>query len=348
MGWKRLDDGSDNNSTQLTSLTTKEYTLNSEDAIKYTIVIDVGDAHLHFSKRKGGNLAVTEVLQSDLELVEEEELLRIRSSNVPDFFKRFDAESKCFVPNEILEYEYPNDITASASTPSQLSEATEQASEDIIMGVKETATHMRSIIMGYTSSPESRNLKILSFFLEKLDAIIDGDVLEMKDKLFNKDMPSNRLASLHLQQLLNFTVNVGELLWQRRRSTLNTKENKFGLGEIVTHKVYGFRGVIVAWDPEPMMDVSMWDGLRHIDNPQDYPFYHIIPDQNDCIEAFGAGRPSRYVCEENLVVCPPDQRSIDVDLDVEWRYDLEKKKYLPPLDLKVRFSSLIASWCVKC
>jgi hemimethylated DNA binding protein len=286
-------------------------------------------------------MAIAEVLQNDLKLVEEEELLRIRSSNVSEFFTRFDSASKSFVPNEILEYEYPNDIMMSTSAPPQLSEATEAAAEDIIMGVKEAAAHMRSIMMGYTSAPESRDLKILGFFLEKLDAILDGDILEMKDKLFNKEMPSNRLAALHLQQLLNFTVNVGDLLWERRRATENTKENKFGLGDIVSHKVYGFRGVVVAWDPEPMMDVSMWDGLQHIDNPQDYPFYHIIPDHNDCIEAFGAERSSRYVCEENLVVCPPDQRSIDVDLEAEWRYDLEKKKYLPPLDLKVSFASRV-------
>merc|ERR1711935_739871 len=85
-----------------------------------------------------------------------------------------------------------------------------------------------------------------------------------------------------------------------------------------------------------MMDVSMWDGLQHIENPQDYPFYHIIPDRNDCIEAFGAERPSRYVCEENLAVCPEGRRMIDVDLDAEWRYDLTEKKYLPPLDLKFK------------
>mmetsp|Transcript_1290 Transcript_1290/g.2580 ORF Transcript_1290/g.2580 Transcript_1290/m.2580 type:complete len:744 (-) Transcript_1290:39-2270(-) len=337
VGWKRLDEDSGSDSTQLTSLTKKDYALDAEDLVKCSVVLDVGDAHLHYSKRREtGNMSIAEVLQSDLELVEEDELLRIRSSNVSEFFTRFDPASKSFVPNEILEYEYPNDITESASAPPQLSEVTEAAAEDIIMGVKETAAHMRSIIMGYTSAPESRNLKILSFFLEKLDAILDGDVLEMKDKLFHKEMPSNRLASLHLQQLLNFTVNVGELLWERRRAMENTKETKFGLGDVVTHKVYGFRGVVVAWDPEPMMDVSMWDGLQHIDNPQDYPFYHVIPDQNDCIEVFGAERPSRYVCEENLAVCPPDQRSIDVDLEVEWKYDLEAKKYLPPLDLKFK------------
>ncbi|CAJ1954524.1 unnamed protein product [Cylindrotheca closterium] len=337
IGWKRLEGASGKDPTQLTSLTTKEYALDAEDSIKYSIVLDVGDAHLHYAKRReGGNMAVAEVLQTDLELVEEEELLRIRSSNVSEFFTRFDSASKSFVPNEILEYEYPKDTMISTSAPTQLSDATEAAAEDIIMGVKETAAYMRSIIMGYSSAPESRNLKILGFFLEKLDAILEGDVLEMKDKLFNKELPSNRLAALHLQQLLNFIVNVGELLWERRRARENTKENKFGLGDIVTHKVYGFRGVVVAWDPEPMMDVSMWDGLQHIDNPQDYPFYHIIPDHNDCIEAFGAERPSRYVCEENLVVCPSDQRSIDVDLDTEWRYDLDEKKYLPPLDLKFK------------
>lgn len=118
----------------------------------------------------------------------------------------------------------------------------------------------------------------------------------------------------------------------------NKKRIKYTLGTIVRHKKYGFRGVIVAWDGRPVVDVSRWDGLQHIKDPHLYPFYHIIPDQNDCITIFGNERPSRYVCEENLELCPEHERTtMDVDLEPEWIYNHSDGRYEPPDDLKVCF-----------
>jgi len=94
--------------------------------------------------------------------------------------------------------------------------------------------------------------------------------------------------------------------------------------------------VIVAADPEPTVDVSRWDGLQHIKNPEKYPFYHIIPDQDDCIQAFGGERPFRYVCEANLVDCPTTERQIEVDLGPEWDHDATKGIYIPPDDVKFK------------
>ena len=87
---------------------------------------------------------------------------------------------------------------------------------------------------------------------------------------------------------------------------------------------------------EPAYDVSRWDGLQHIDNPEEYPFYHVIPDRNDAIVAFGGERPWRYVCEENLEPCPKDNRGLDVDLELEWTNDVKNGKYVPPEELKLR------------
>lgn len=335
VGWERTDNESTSNEEPTTSLTKKNYPLDPADNVKYMVVVDGNDAHLHYSKRRESNLSsIAEVLQSELETVNDESLRRIRSSHVSDFFKRFDSETNSFVPNEILAYEFPADIDDFPQF--QLSKESEDASKNIIAGTQEAATHLRSLILGYTSAPETRDLKLLGFFLDKLSALSEGDVLSVQDKLSAEHIPSNKLAAMHLQQLLNLTVNVGELLWQKRRSVENEKEIKFGLGDVVRHKLYGFRGVVVAWDPEPSFDVSRWDGLQHIKDPQNFPFYHVIPDQDDCIDAFGAERPSRYVCEENMESCPVEQRQIDVDLEPEWEFNHTDRVYSPPDDLKVR------------
>jgi hypothetical protein len=87
---------------------------------------------------------------------------------------------------------------------------------------------------------------------------------------------------------------------------------------------------------EPACDVSHWDGLQHIDNPEEHPFYHVIPDPNDTMIAFGRERSWRYVCEKNLEPCPNEQRNIDVDLEPEWMYDSAAGMYIPPDDLVFR------------
>jgi hemimethylated DNA binding protein len=262
-------------------------------------------------------------------------LLRIRNTHAAAHFKRFDSKTNYFVPNEVIAYEFPNDLLDEFRQPPLLNEKSEQAAKDVIEGVQQMADHLRNVILGFTSAPESRGLKLLAFFLEKLNALSDGDVVPVKDR-FSADLPTTqKLASMHLQKLLNLVVEIGELLWQKRMSAECERPIKFALGDVVRHKEYDFRGVVVAWDPEPSIDVSRWDGLQHIKDPHQFPFYHIIPDQNDCIQAFGGERHSKYVCEENLEICHRDSRDIDVDLAPEWDFDSADGVYIPPDDLKV-------------
>jgi hypothetical protein len=84
---------------------------------------------------------------------------------------------------------------------------------------------------------------------------------------------------------------------------------------------------------EPTYEVTHWDGLQHIENPEQYPFYHVIPDPTDTMVAFGGERSWRYVCEENLEPCPRDSRDIDVDLEPEWSFDTTSRSYKPPEEL---------------
>jgi hemimethylated DNA binding protein len=228
--------------------------------------------------------------------------------------------------------------------PRQPNEITVKAAEAVTSGVKDTANYLKGIIMaGGMREQELKEMKLLSFFLDRLNELSSGDVIPVEGR-FNSESSETpqKLAIMHLQQLHNLVVEAGQLIWQRRTSMESPRKTQFYLGDVVEHQKYGFRGVIVAWDPKPSIDVSRWDGLQHIKDPQEYPFYHIIPDQSDCIQAFGGERSSRYVCEANLTLCPIDRRNVDVDLEPEWEYNHADRTYIPPEDLQVcRYSNFL-------
>ena len=361
VGWERLSSSS--STTPNTSLTQKTYDKNpvenddsqqqqassSTDRIRYSILLDSGDAHMHYTKRREpGDLSSAQVHQPDLVLVDDLTLCRIRSTYSSQHFERFDSETKRFVPNAMKLYEFPADFEEEETgdrqiQPSLLSPDVESAAKSVITGVQNLAHHLKDMILGGRSSaPELEQLKLLSFVLRRVEELSMGNVTTTKEKIQypNREaIPADKLATFHLRALLNLTVEVGELLWQRKTTLESKVQTKFNVGDIVEHKRYGFRGVVVAWDPKPLVDVSRWDGLQDIENPQNYPFYHIIPDQNDCIEAFGGERPSRYVCEENLVSCPGDRRRrLQIDLQSpEWVFDDQSLTYKAPEDLKFKF-----------
>ena len=116
----------------------------------------------------------------------------------------------------------------------------------------------------------------------------------------------------------------------------------YSLGQIVRHKLYGFRGVITGFDEKPRMDVSNWDGLQGIEDASEKPFYHIRPDINDCIKAFGGPRDFRYCCEDNLEFISsyaggPLELATDLNR-AEWRWDPATASYTPSQELKFMFA----------
>lgn len=76
-GWRRIEPNAGSSTgkyDQPTSLTQKSYqSLDPVDTIRYTILLDSGDAHLHYSKRQqSGTFNQAEVHQSDVELVDDD------------------------------------------------------------------------------------------------------------------------------------------------------------------------------------------------------------------------------------------------------------------------------------
>jgi hemimethylated DNA binding protein len=269
-------------------------------------------------------------------------LIRIRSSWIARHFDRFDSLRRCFVPNEGRAFQYPldnphySDVEESTETQSR-----NEIGKQIVSGVQEFASRLERLIPDVTSSAESRELGLLALFQDRLSSLANGDIVPDSAFLSAKDLSHGDLASYQLRHLLNLTMELADLLRIRRISKEEKQRIRFSLGEVVQHKKYGFRGVIVAWDPKPAVDVSRWDGLGDIENAADLPFYHVVPDQGDCIEAFGGERPFRYVCEANLEPCPRERSFIDVDLEPGWERISTNPEYSPPVDIKFKYAEYL-------
>lgn len=76
---------------------------------------------------------------------------------------------------------------------------------------------------------------------------------------------------------------------------MNTRTAKFAIGQVVRHKTYGLRGVIVDVDPEFGHGDAWWNSLPEEGRPErGQPFYRVIAEGLDDDQA-------AYVSEQNLV-----------------------------------------------
>ena len=80
---------------------------------------------------------------------------------------------------------------------------------------------------------------------------------------------------------------------------MNQTQFKFQIGQIIQHKRYGYRGVIVQNDPACTAEES-WYQKNQTQPKRSQPWYHVLVD---------AGMHSTYVAEENLEV---DQKQAEI------------------------------------
>ncbi|WP_068312665.1 heat shock protein HspQ [Polycladidibacter hongkongensis] len=70
---------------------------------------------------------------------------------------------------------------------------------------------------------------------------------------------------------------------------------KFGIGKVVRHRTFGFRGVIFDVDPVYDNTEEWWQSIPEDVRPhKDQPFYHLLAENDE--EEYVA-----YVSEQNLV-----------------------------------------------
>lgn len=108
-------------------------------------------------------------------------------------------------------------------------------------------------------------------------------------------------------QYLNGQTAVLVRARERRESNRDRQGVQFRVGEVVRHKLFAYRGVVVGWDQRPTIDVSGWDGVVQTKSGPDQPFYHVACDAHDVahfLGGSGSGGPGRrrlmYVAQENM------------------------------------------------
>lgn len=77
---------------------------------------------------------------------------------------------------------------------------------------------------------------------------------------------------------------------------MNIRKTQFAIGQVVRHRAYPFRGVIVDVDPEFSNSDEWWQAIPEEVRPRkDQPFYHLLAENEDTFYV-------AYVSEQNLLV----------------------------------------------
>jgi heat shock protein HspQ len=85
--------------------------------------------------------------------------------------------------------------------------------------------------------------------------------------------------------------------------TISVTSTQFAIGQVVKHRIYDFRGVIVDVDPEFNNTEEWWLAIPEDVRPRkDQPFYHLLAENETT--AYEA-----YVSEQNLLIDETGERA---------------------------------------
>ena len=83
---------------------------------------------------------------------------------------------------------------------------------------------------------------------------------------------------------------------ESNKSKVLVVASEFNLGDIVKHKIYQFRGVIVDIDPEFSNTDEWYESIPEDKRPKkDQPFYHLLAENSETFY-------SAYVSQQNLIL----------------------------------------------
>ena len=72
---------------------------------------------------------------------------------------------------------------------------------------------------------------------------------------------------------------------------MSTADAKFGVGELVQHQLFGYRGVVVDVDASFQLTDEWYDQMARSKPPRDQPWYHVLVHDAE---------HSTYVAQRNL------------------------------------------------
>ena len=87
---------------------------------------------------------------------------------------------------------------------------------------------------------------------------------------------------------------------------MNEFQNKFHAGQVIQHKIFGYRGVIVGVDQTFQLTPDWYESVAKSRPPKDKPWYHVLVHGH---------RQTTYVAERNLDVDSSGQKIEHVLLD---------------------------------
>jgi heat shock protein HspQ len=257
-GWSRIgsqkeDKEKSKAAKPSTSLTKKNYSSgHADEEISYSVALDWGDANIMQQSHRRIS-SIMEAHQSELSLVKDQDLLRIRSGQLGENFERFDLETQCFVPGEVFSYMYPKDTLDKEW--STYRNPSDPSAWEIIIGIQYIAQRSCDIIGKHASASDIRKLSILSSLLDRFTKLAQGNVIPTEECFHRNGKTAQRLMKHHLQRLLTLVVELNDTLWTRRISMETDRTIQYSLGQVVRHTLYGFRGVVVGWDSgKPWLD----------------------------------------------------------------------------------------------
>ena len=350
VGWD-IDEPNNRNQDRLSSLTSKKYkileatsnadrneeTPLSKAMVKYTILVDMNDSSLlHTSK------SISLESQDDLIPVDEPCLRRIHNNLINQYFSKFDPNKDGYIPNKVLNYAYPldrftevrkeeaekaSDYTPQNTEPklspspklqdvcTKITSGIQHISHRLLPPVLELKTHQKN--------DDSGTISLASTLLSSLQSMS----LENERRFFHHPL---HLAISSVKKLSQFHAKLNTLQWSHNNHKKCNSTINFKLGQTVRHNLFDCRGVVTAWDPKPYHNSSFGDASQ--------PFFHIIPDVNDCIREFGSPRSWLYVRQDNLEPYDLKQGRIELEMELdaeEWGWNKENSWFSPSEEIKV-------------
>jgi heat shock protein HspQ len=128
-----------------------------------------------------------------------------------------------------------------------------------------------------------------------------------------------------LQGALNSGFHSG--IADRHHHFMNDKNAKFGIGAIVRHRVYPFRGVVVDVDPEFDNTDEWYEAIPAEVRPnKEQPFYHLLAENSDSYYTAYVSQQNLLPDGENGPVSHPDVDDMFDGLDGE-RYVLHPEAF---------------------
>jgi len=103
-----------------------------------------------------------------------------------------------------------------------------------------------------------------------------------------------------------------------KQSMMKIATAKFSIGDLIHHKLFGYRGVIVDIDPCFQLSDQWYDMVARSRPPKNEPWYHVLVHQST---------NSTYVAEQNLEADSSAEKIDHPMVDLFFR-DLREGRYL--------------------